>query len=60
MAGYVTDDDIRNWRHARHPLRYDPPRLGDYVKTAAGIMAFCLLVYWFLWTIDSVIPSYMW
>ena len=61
MAGYVTDREVQQWRHRReerplHPLRYDPPRLLDRIKTAAciGIAAF---VIWFIYTgIMSSVP----
>lgn len=62
MAGYVTDSDVQRWRHAKpkHPLRYDPPRAGDYIKAAFWI-ALTLFTAW-LWmhVIDAFIPSYWW
>ena len=62
MAGYVTDSDVQYWRHAKpkHPLRYDPPRIGDYIKAAFFIVATLFTAWLWMNAIDLLIPSYWW
>lgn len=62
MAGYVTDSDVQYWRHAKpkHPLRYDPPRLIDYIKAAFFIVATLFTAWLWMNAIDLLIPSYWW
>lgn len=62
MAGYVTDSDVQRWRNAKpkHPLRYDPPRAGDYIKAAFWIAATLFTAWLWMHVIDMFIPSYWW
>lgn len=68
MAGYVTDNEVQRWRHRKevrpkHPLRYDPPRYGDTLKTIAGLIvggiaAWLVTELW--WVAWSATQPYMW
>ena len=62
MAGYVTDSDAQRWRHAKpkHPLRYDPPRAGDYIKAAFWIALTMFTAWLWMHVIDVFIPSCWW
>lgn len=60
MAGYATDSDLQSWRSARHPLRYDPPRIADDVKTVACAAAMVLAFIVLMWSVDLLIPSWWW
>lgn len=68
MAGYATDREVQQWKHRRevrpkHPLRYDPPRAIDTVKTVAGLVIgglFGWLVIELWWALWSVTQPYMW
>lgn len=60
MAGYVTDREVMDWRNARHPLRYDPPRWGCKLASAAlgAMFGVALIAVW--WSLYLVTPSWCW
>lgn len=62
MTGYVTDSDVQRWRHAKpkHPLRYDPPRAGDYIRAVFWIALTMFTAWLWMHVIDTFIPSCWW